>query len=250
MDDGNFAFIVKSLALKRVATMQVMRNLTTSMRHAVRASALALALALAMGGLATAQDSEDNEWIDTKILREVLKGIGLRRDDKVIDYRERSPLVVPPNRALPPPQSNVAARSNLAWPKDPDVERARQARKQRTTQSLEEESRVLLPSELDKGRIRDGRQTVGTPGKDTWVERLLPSQLGYKGGLFTGSLFGKEQEVVPFKGEPPRVSLTQPPTGYLTPSPAHPYGLTANKKADKKPENSFLNRGDVNRSGH
>jgi hypothetical protein len=58
-----------------------------------------------------------------------------------------------------------------------------------------------------------------------------PTQLGYFGGLFSGSAFGfgiggPKEEVGVFQQEPPRTSLTAPPAGYQTPSPAQPYGVT------------------------
>jgi hypothetical protein len=74
---------------------------------------------------------------------------------------------------------------------------------------------------------------------DTAQDRPLnPGELGYKGGLF-GGLFNKDAgkgETAAFTGEPPRTDLTQPPAGYLTPSPSHPYGLSA------KPYNAYENR--------
>jgi len=57
---------------------------------------------------------------------------------------------------------------------------------------------------------------------------VLPSELGYTGGLFqTLNPFGtfKTEEQGTFTGEPPRNSLTQPPTGYQTPSAQYGYGL-------------------------
>ena len=48
------------------------------------------------------------------------------------------------------------------------------------------------------------------------------------------SLFGKDKgDVAKFESEPPRTSLTEPPAGYRTPSPAQPYGLTQEKAAPK-----------------
>jgi hypothetical protein len=60
--------------------------------------------------------------LDTKLMRQFLKDLGLRRDGEGIDYRERAPLVVPPSRNLPPPQSEASVTANPAWPKDPDVQ--------------------------------------------------------------------------------------------------------------------------------
>jgi hypothetical protein len=49
-------------------------------------------------------------------------------------------------------------------------------------------------------------------------------------------MFGSKEkgEVAQFEGEPPRLSLTEPPVGYRTPSPAQPYGITADRKAGPK----------------
>src|SRR5579863_5887276 len=50
---------------------------------------------------------------------------GKNMDNHGIDYRERSPLVVPPTLDLPPPAAS--GNANIAnWPKDPD-ERKRKA---------------------------------------------------------------------------------------------------------------------------
>jgi hypothetical protein len=36
---------------------------------------------------------------------------------------------------------------------------------------------------------------------------------------------GQKAESKPFKQEPPRTALVQPPPGYQTPSPVQPYGI-------------------------
>ena len=61
-----------------------------------------------------------------------------------------------------------------------------------------------------------------------------PGELGYKGGLF-GGLFkdNTKPEVATFAGEPTRSELTQPPAGYRTPSPSHPYGLSPRQERAK-----------------
>jgi hypothetical protein len=53
-----------------------------------------------------------------------------------------------------------------------------------------------------------------------------PADRGTKNGLFSsfGSVFHKEQYAT-FTGEPARSALTDPPPGYLTPSPDQPYGI-------------------------
>ena len=62
--------------------------------------------------------------------------------------------------------------------------------------------------------------------------QLRPDELGYHGGIWSdfwalGHSFDKEKpaEGAKFLREPPRATLTQPPSGYRTPSPEQPYGL-------------------------
>jgi hypothetical protein len=54
--------------------------------------------------------------------------------------------------------------------------------------------------------------------------------------LMSGSLTGTWEEYGKFEGEPPRTSLVQPPSGYLTPSPAAPYGMTPRSGEPQKKE--------------
>ena len=51
-------------------------------------------------------------------------------EKKGIEYRERSPLVVPPKLDLPPPAS-ADAKDAPNWPKDPDEKRRKEAIAQR-----------------------------------------------------------------------------------------------------------------------
>ena len=81
-------------------------------------------------GAARAQSSDpDSIWnLDKKIMDNVMHGLGLKNgSEEEIEYRERSPLVVPPSRDLPPPQSAIRAR-DPDWPVDPDVARRQNAK--------------------------------------------------------------------------------------------------------------------------
>src|ERR1700761_5905346 len=102
-------------------------------RHALRrrlvASSFAAVLVILGGvGQALAQDDED-ELPDTKFFKSMLRGFGLRngQENAGINYQERPPLVVPPTRDLPPPQTDDVARRNAAWPQDQDEKRRREA---------------------------------------------------------------------------------------------------------------------------
>jgi hypothetical protein len=188
-----------------------------------------------------ADDNDDTAW-DTKILRSVLEGIGLERDGKnTIDYHERPPLVIPGSKALPAPQSDDAIIARTpAWPKDPDVARARQARidakKGVSSDDIDKVwARPLSPAEMmpggDRGRTGPARKVDVPAGAEG--QRLTSDELGYRGGMFSSFFGGKSERSARFTGEPARTSLVQPPPGYQTPSPAQPYGEGRSDSAPK-----------------
>ncbi len=188
------------------------------------------ALALSLGGGVSALAADDEE--EAFELNFLKKAFGIT-DQAPIEYRERAPLVVPPSRNLPSPEA-VAAESNPAWPKDAD----KTPKKKKAGLSVTDADftgKPISPYELDKGRKAGAGLAPTSPSAAN--ERgapLTPGELGYKGGLF-GGLFKDQnkEEVVQFPGEAPRTSLTAPPTGYMTPSPNYPYGLSAKKEAPK-----------------
>lgn len=195
--------------------------------RALIGAVLGCALVVGSGGFAAHAQDDDDELPDTKFFRNVLKSLGLRRDEGGIEYRERSPLVLPPTRDLPPPEKAEAVQKLPNWPNDPDVKRARELREARKRPNKNpEDERPLLPSEYNlpappsRASLPDGR-----PGRSA-EERELPESpyaLGAKNPLT--SLFAPKEEYATFTREPPRTSLTQPPVGYRTPSPNQPYGV-------------------------
>jgi len=206
-------------------------------RHVAVAAAIGLAVALATmagGTSALAQSASEDEEVplDTKLMRQFLKDLGLRRDGEGIDYRERAPLVVPPSRNLPPPQSEASVTSNPAWPKDPDaqqrkVEAARKKLPNRTAaETMEAEGRPLSRAELDRGKVAAGTTVGSSQTPDESARAMRPSELGSK-SFFSDifSSFSDKEETGTFTGEPARERLTAPPAGYQTPSPAQPYGI-------------------------
>jgi hypothetical protein len=221
-------------------------------RGSAQAGVLALILVTAFAHTsARAQDDDDYKnsiWnLDKRFFDAVAKGLGLvKGGDPSVDYRERSPLVVPPTRDLPPPQS--APKRAADWPVDPDATRreAAASRKKLDQRGYDEnyQNRSLMPGELNSPAVRDARAQQQAANKprtagDDKVDmsegegsNLTPSQLGYSGGLFSwsGLGFGKKEEVGTFKKEPPRRSLTEPPVGYQTPSPDQPYGIGNEKQ--------------------
>ncbi len=174
------------------------------------------------------QNSDDSDdWIDTKILKGILQGLGLKNTvEPGINYHERSPLVVPPTRDLPPPQKS-AAGADPAWPKDRDMTPKKVVKKKESkpaSEAEQEDMRQLRPEEL-AGRKPDGQRTATTsgPAPDTTGKQLKPQELGFQ-GFSLGKLFDRSPEEVPFKEEPARSTLTDPPVGLRTPSPKYTYG--------------------------
>jgi hypothetical protein len=205
-------------------------------------------LALFAHGSARAQeDNDDSIWnVDKRFYKGFMKALGLKgQNDQEINYRERSPLVVPPSRDLPPPQPAGVRPNDPAWPVDPDQKRRRdaEARSKKAQASYDPlyEGRNLTPSELNAGRGTTGSTSststaTNTQGQNPEGRSLLPSQLGYVGGLFSWSALGvggQKEEVGTFTKEPPRSSLVAPPPGYQTPSPTEKYGLSARTERSK-----------------
>lgn len=192
--------------------------------------------AFALASPAAAQGAQDDEGPTE--LQKLLGAAGLLDLPKdPIDYQERSPLVVPPQMNLPPPQGADDVRKlNPEWPQDADWKRQREGAKQARI-PVEERRGNFYPfgsntKVEDMSRVNPGRPTknkddtsggYATAGEEAkaGAERYSPSQLGFRG-------WGKK-DGVSFAGEPDRALLTEPPPGYRTPSPNAPYGVVEEK---------------------
>jgi len=198
---------------------------------ATTAVGAALAAALVV---TPARAGDDGVPFDTQILRSIMGGLGLQRgDEPQIDYHERGPLVLPPGKDLPPPRANASMAANPAWPKDPDIARAKaeaeQDRNRNFGAEMDLEQNHMTEAQMTPGARKNpalARRISKTTATSTGDRRMSPEELGYKGGLFS-SMFGNSdtKNDVHFTGEPPRTALTDPPAGYQIPSPAQPYGL-------------------------
>jgi hypothetical protein len=195
-------------------------------RCALLVGAAVLVLPLLAAGPAAAEDEDDDLTFEQRIIRNLLGG-----GRPGIDYRERSPLVIPPSQALPSPDASAVAAGNPAWPRDPDQTR-RQGNSRRSSSSpVIDEFRAaaepLSPGEMRRGaRAGAGRVDgpVMSPSESQMGRVLTPAELGE-----TRSLFGSVMRAVTpekpatFTGEPTRRRLTQPPTGYQTPASGQAY---------------------------
>ena len=206
----------------------------TSLTRAMRFAAIALGVGLVMAAgpvRAGDDEEEDDRTFEEKIIGNIMSGLGATNmENKGIDYRERSPLVVPPKLDLPPPAASSEVKAPN-WPKDPDEARRKAAiaaRKKETYKDPRAAMRPLTPDELSVGgkppvTARTSGMDSDKPGNSLNNPVLSPSQLGFNGSL--GDLFGgNKPETSQFKGEPERQTLTQPPAGYQTPSPNFAYG--------------------------
>src|ERR1700676_1693538 len=229
-------------AMRRTqASGSMLRNSPKALTRALRLAVIGLGIGLVItAGAARAQDDdEDDKTFEEKIIEGIMAGIGgTNMDNRGIEYRERSPLVVPPKLDLPPPDAGAAAVNVPNWPKDPDVA-ARKAASKKSKPNALEEARALSPAELATKRPKSNANSDTTrPGDPEKNIVLSPKQLGYEGGLFKNLFGGPSSDKAPFTGEPTRESLTQPPSGYQTPSPNYAYGTG--------PKEVMKNSSDVN----
>ncbi len=224
--------------------MQARRVQARRVKELGVAGALALAVLVA-GAPAQAQQEDavdqNSIWnLEQRVWGGIVRGLGLRDPNTPeIDYRERSPLVVPPSTTLPPPQAKATPK-NPAWPNDPDVAKARKAAEAKRklnagsdlSRSVYNQGNPITPDQLNRPGApvpSSNRSNAPAPGTDVDGKPVAPSELGYFGGLFSMRAWGfggYTNETGTFTTEPSRNTLTEPPPGYQTPSPAQPYGVT------------------------
>jgi hypothetical protein len=216
------------------------QRLQSALLRVLRPAAVALGIGLVMtAGVARAQEDEDEgKSFEDKIIEGIMTGIGgTNMDNRGIDYRERSPLVVPPKIDLPPPAATSANVKAPNWPKDPDEakRKAAIAARKKSKPDPIQAARPLTPDELNVGRTAAPVRTSNEPIEPGVSNNpvLSPSQLGFD-GRFSSFFGGNKNDVAPFKGEPDRESLTMPPAGYQTPSPNFPYGTGPKQSLNKQ----------------
>lgn len=209
------------------------------------AATIGLAVVMSCAGtFAHAADDDDDELLDTKIFKGIMKGLGLRKDEgSGIDYRERSPLVLPPSNqinVLPSPEDVANSKKAANWPDDPDIKRVKLRREQerkRKPINPGVDDKPLSPAQMTEGKATVGGPTTPrggeAPGKslEGSAQPSTNAELGSKGfmSMFKTGMWAPKEEYTPFTGEPQRSSLIEPPAGYRTPSPTQPYGVGRDK---------------------
>src|SRR4051794_22362605 len=177
--------------LKAEVSRWIVRSPSRTMMRALRLAAIVFGIGLMMSAnAARAQDDdEDDSTFEEKIIKQIMTGIGgTNMENTGIEYRERSPLVIPPRTDLPPPAAAAAEAPVPNWPKDPEVRRRKEAKAARKKDNKDpiEASRILTPSELAAGKRAAPAKPSNDPelpGNPGATAILSPSQLGYDGGV-------------------------------------------------------------------
>ncbi len=238
----------------------IVRNSSAATMRALRLAVVPLGIVLVMtAGAARAGDDQDDRTITEKITDSFKNAIrGTNMDNRGIDYRERSPLVVPPKLDLPPPAASTDDVKVANWPKDPD-ERQRKAiiaakkknappvARVQTSTSTGEVAAAGTPRPINIAPPPEDPPVPGTTrpayANDRNGTARTDPVYDQPGDLFSGgaaalgstsigdtlginSWFGgKNADATAMApgSEPTREALTQPPSGYRTPSPNYPY---------------------------
>jgi hypothetical protein len=183
--------------------------------------------------------------------------LGLPTEEKEpIDYRERAPIVVPPNQQAlrPPGDARPADQRRANWPQDPDVAARRQAaaeaRRPVSTDSVTSRddgsglTRRLSPAEIRAGRVAGGEvpgRPAPSPGTDN--ERSPGgANINVFGGLAAlreldrrDAAAGRQSGDLA-REEPRREFLTDPPSGLRRPSESAPFRATREGKVGAREE--------------
>ncbi|WP_293808885.1 hypothetical protein [uncultured Bosea sp.] len=160
---------------------------------------------------------------DGMLFKNLMEGTFGRGEGADIDYRERAPLVVPPNSTLPPPQQSASTR-NAAWPKDPDVQRRKEDKNRRYVPADGVKDNPLLSAEeIRRGRSTTASQRTAAPYRenDLYNNVIGPIRIGKE----QAARYNEEAEKqLSYGSEPPRRTLTEPPTGYRRPAATAAFG--------------------------
>jgi hypothetical protein len=229
----------------------IVRNSSRATIRAARLTIIPVGIALVVN--ATAARAEDDRTFSEKFMDGFYNTIrGTNMDNRGIDYRERSPLVVPPKLDLPPPAPASHEVNVTNWPKDPD-ERQRKAVIEAKKKNAPAPARVQPVTQAAAAADPAHPINIAPPAPDPQVPGTTrPAYANDRNGtartdpvydqpgdLFTGGLSklgvpdaldisnlwgGKKADTTVRPGtEPSREALTQPPAGYQTPSPNYPY---------------------------
>lgn len=209
---------------------------------------LTLVLGACSGGIGTTYGTGDTQ--EAALAKGLMGAIGSSTaDSEPIAYKNRAPIVLPPDGiALPSPQAYASA-SNQDWPTDPDELRKLRAKlkKANSHEALLrdlEPGKVFTPQEL--AYIRDNNDFGGS--------RVASSNAGANdihGAPLSPDVLRKIKRVkddnsktagLDANGIPTRRYLTDPPTAYRIPAKTAAYGVIKDEEEPKKKSGSIFSR--------
>jgi len=170
-------------------------------------------------------------------------GMGEAKESDSIQYRERSPLVVPPKMEMPTPQPRPSQKAQ-AWPQDQELVRARkkQAESNGRTNSKFIDSNggeKLTPEEMRAMRAPGASATGQSQGcKMDPFDKNSCTVAEYWGNL-SAKTEKKDELSLQAGVEPPREYLTQPPKGYMKATQNVKATFEPNVKPDDDPRAFF-----------
>ena len=204
---------------------------SSSSRALIAAAGGALLIGLAATSPARAlDDGSENIFSSITSLLTVGIGIGGSESKPPIEYRERAPLVLPPNlQQLPPPGSGVATR-NPAWPQDADIQKhRREAARQRGIREENErltDGRRQVPSV--GGPVAPPRDPAACDDRDPLAALCDPNKFW----ATMKNTRSRQEAQIAVGQEPPRRSLTDPPTGFRRQTTEQKYTFEVERKVD------------------
>jgi len=200
-----------------------------------------LVLAL-LAGLAACQAADGTSQApDVAMVDGLMRGLGaVNPNEKPIDYKPRAPLAMPSEPGkLPEPETNVAGVNAENWPQQQESQQMQELR----ALYAGSENKRLTPEQMR------GFKITGVTGQDRQNRDVVAERRD--GEITEGGLLTREEQAAEWErlqqiksqqagidqnGLATRRYLTEPPTGYSTPSPDAPMPETISK-IDRKPTN-------------
>jgi len=144
----------------------IVQNSPSAMMRGLRLAVVPLGVTLVVttGAARAGEDQPDDRSFTERFVDSFKSTIrGTNMDNRGIDYRERSPLVVPPKLDLPPPAASTEDVKVANWPKDPD-ERQRKAIISAKKRNAPPPARVQVPSEVSAAGAAPGAVAAASAG--------------------------------------------------------------------------------------
>ncbi len=176
-------------------------------------------------------------------------GLGNKEDDKVVLYRERPPLVLPPKAELRQPLPPAAERTPN-WPQDPEAVRAAKVNELNRYHAQEDEARDsgLAGKLARQGRIPAGSvpSSNGPCGMDPDSPNRCDPATYWK-NLAVKVAEPDDAHLQPGV-EPERKFLTEPPKGFRAPKKV--VAATFEKPHDPSEDNAYAYARQQSRAGN